>query len=73
MSSAGSVSIRTEPLAAIESEARAIVSTSGASTTFTKSNSPSVAHWWSTLQPSSSTSWFTARRRSGFDFSVWTP
>src|SRR4051812_1786427 len=46
---------------------------SGASTMFTKSNSPSVAHWWSTLQPSSSTSALTCRRRSGFDLMVWTP
>ena len=59
MSSAGSVSILTDPLAAIESDARAIVSMSGASTTFTKSNSPSVAHWWSTLTPSSSMSRLT--------------
>jgi hypothetical protein len=41
--------------------------------TFTKSNGPSVAHWWSTRAPSSSTSRFTSRSRSGFDFSVWTP
>ena len=48
-SSAGSVSMRTEPRAASDSDALAIVSTSGASTTFTKSNSPSVAHWWQHL------------------------
>ena len=51
----------------------ATVAMSGASTTLMKSNSPSVAHWWSTVQPSSSTSWFTCRRRSGFDLSVCTP
>jgi len=54
-------------------ETRAIVAASGASTTFTKSNGPSVAHWWSTFAPSSSTSRFTSRSRAGFDFSVWTP
>src|SRR5262249_48550418 len=46
---------------------------SGASTMFTKSKAPSVAHWWRTFAPSSSTSWFTWRSRSGFDLSVWTP
>src|SRR6266508_2684872 len=59
-----------EPRAPSETDTRAIVASSGASTTLMKSSSPSVAHWCSTLQPSSSTSWFTARRRSGFDFSV---
>jgi len=54
-------------------ETRAIVAVSGASTTLTKSKSPSVAHWWSTFAPSSSMSWFTSRSRSGFDFSVATP
>jgi len=73
MSSAGSVSILTEPRAAIEIDALAIVSTSGASTTLTKSNSPSVAHWWSTRTPSSSMSLLTWRRRSGVAFRVWTP
>src|SRR5437868_8562102 len=53
---------------------RAIVSASGASTTFTKSNGPPrVAHWCSTLAPSSSTSWLTSRSLAGFAFSVWTP
>src|SRR4051812_42178959 len=54
-------------------ETRAIVSASGASTTFTKSNGPSVAHWWTTFAPSSSTSRFTSRSRSGFAFKVCTP
>src|SRR3954453_19441143 len=50
-----------------------MVAASGASTTFTKSNGPSVAHWWRTLAPSSSTSRFTSRSRSGLAFSVCTP
>ena len=61
------------PRALSATETRAIVCASGASTTFTKSNGPRVAHWWSTFAPSSSTSRFTSRRRSGFDLSVWTP
>src|SRR5690349_2363445 len=39
----------------------------------TKSNCPSEIHWWSTLAPSSSTSRFTSRRRSGCDWSVRRP
>ena len=59
ISSAGSVSIFVEPRAPSATETLATVAMSGASTTLTKSNSPSVAHWCSTLQPSSSTSLFT--------------
>src|SRR5437016_4638619 len=65
--------MRVDPRAPRATEILAIVAVSGASTTLTKSNAPSVAHWWSTLAPSSSTSWFTCRRRSGFDLSVCTP
>ena len=43
----------------------AIVRSSGASTTLTKSYSPSDAHWCRTRAPSSSTSWFTSRSRRG--------
>src|SRR6478752_8567572 len=73
MSRAGSVSIFVEPRALSAIETFATVAMSGASTMFTQSNSPNVAHWWSTLQPNSSTSAFTCRRRSGFDLMVWTP
>src|SRR5205823_5155724 len=61
------------PRAPSATETRAMVSASGASTTFTKSNGPSVAHWCITLAPSSSTSLLTSRSRSGFALSVWTP
>src|SRR5439155_11219092 len=50
----------------------AIVAASGASTTLTKSNGPSVAHWCTTRAPSSSTSLLASRSRAGFDLSVWT-
>src|SRR5581483_3631645 len=73
ISSAGRVSMRVEPRAPSATDTRATAAMSGASTTFTKSNSPSVAHWCRTRQPSSSTSWFTCRSRSGFDLRVWTP
>src|SRR5438067_5335625 len=65
--------MRVDPRAASATDTRAIVAVSGASTTLTKSKSPSVDHWCSTLAPSSSTSRFTSRRRSGFDRSVCTP
>src|SRR6516165_367529 len=65
--------MRVDPRAPSETDTFATVAMSGASTTFTKSNSPSVAHWCSTLHPSSSMSWFTWRRRSGFDLRVRTP
>ncbi len=61
------------PRAPSASDTLATVAASAASTMLTKSYSPSVAHWWSTLAPSSSTSAFTSRRRLGFAFSVWTP
>ena len=61
------------PRAPSASETFATVAASGASTMFTKSYSPSVAHWCSTCAPSSSTSRFTSRNRLGFAFSVWTP
>ena len=73
ISSAGNVSIRVEPRDPSATETLAMVATSGASTMLTKSNSPSVAHWWSTRAPSSSMSLLTCSRRSGFDLSVWTP
>jgi len=73
MGSAGSVWSFALPRAPSATETFATVSVSGASITLTKSNSPSVAHWCRTRAPSSSTSWLTARRRSGFDLSVWTP
>src|SRR6476619_1768883 len=73
ISSAGSVSIFVEPRAPRATEILATVAMSGASTTFTKSNSPRVAHWCSTRQPSSSTSLLPSRSRSGFDLSVVTP
>src|SRR5689334_12227013 len=71
--SAVSVRIFVLPRAPRATDTRAIVAESGASTTLTKSYSPSVAHWWTTFAPSSSTSLFTSRRRSGFAFSVCTP
>src|SRR4051794_20909973 len=73
MVSAVSVRIFVLPRAPSATETRAMVAESGASTTFTKSYSPRVAHWCTTLAPSSSTSLFTSRRRSGFAFSVCTP
>ena len=42
------------------------VAASGASTMFRKSYGPTIAHWWSTFAPSSSTSRLTSRMRSGF-------
>src|SRR5439155_18028062 len=50
-----------------------MVAVSGASTTFTKSNGPTEAHWWRTFAPSSSASRLTSRSRSGFDCSVCRP
>src|SRR2546425_4340025 len=64
---------RSLPRAASETDTRAIVAESGASTTLMKSYSPSVAHWCTTCAPSSWMSLFTSRSRSGFDFSVCTP
>jgi len=61
------------PRAPSATDTRAIVSASGASTMFTKSYGPSVAHWCTTFAPSSSTSRLTSRSRSGFAFRVCTP
>ena len=61
------------PRAPSATETLAIVAASGASTTFTKSKGPSVAHWCRTRAPSSSTSLLTSRSRAGFDLSVCTP
>jgi hypothetical protein len=47
-----------------------MVFSSGASTTFTKSNRPSTAHWAFTVAPSCSISLFTSRIRWGLFFSV---
>ena len=55
------------------SETRAIVFSSGASTTLTKSNWPSVAHWALTVAPSCSTSRLTSRMRDGLFLIVCTP
>src|SRR4051794_20086183 len=51
----------------------AIVRSSGASTTLTKSYSPSVAHWFRTFTPSCSTSRFTSGTRPGLSLMVLTP
>ena len=71
--SAETVWIFALPRAPSATETRAMAASSAASTTFTKSKGPRVAHWCSTFAPSSSTSRFTSRRRSGLDFSVCTP
>src|SRR3954447_6567801 len=55
------------------SDTRAIVCSSGASTMFTKSKWPSVAHWALTVAPSCSTSLLTSRMRAGLFLIVWTP
>src|SRR5512132_363505 len=73
MVSAVSVCSFARPRAPSATETLAIVAASGASTTLTKSNGPSVAHWCRTRAPSSSTSLLTSRSRAGFDLSVWTP
>lgn len=61
------------PRAPSATETFAMVTSSGASTTFTKSYSPSEAHWWSTFAPISSTSRLTSRSRAGLACSVWIP
>ena len=58
------------PRAPSASETFAIVRSSGASTMFTKSYSPSAAHWWRTFAPISSTSRFTSASLAGFAWSV---
>src|SRR3954447_4302473 len=67
------VSYRDVPREPSSSETRAIVLSSGASTTLMKSNWPSVAHWAFTLAPSCSTSLLTSRMRCGLFLTVWTP
>src|SRR3954447_17382885 len=73
MGIATSVSYRDVPREPSSSETRAIVLSSGASTTLMKSNWPSVAHWAFTLAPSCSTSLLTSRMRCGLFLTVWTP
>src|SRR3954447_8265301 len=55
------------------SDTLAMVCSSGASTMFTKSKRPRVAHCALTVAPSCSTSLFTSRMRVGLFFTVWTP
>src|SRR3954453_12612845 len=50
-----------------------MVVSSGASTMFTKSKRPSVAHCALTVAPSCSISLFTSRIRDGLFLIVWTP
>src|SRR5439155_20844918 len=67
------VSLVVVPREPSSTETLAMVFSSGASTTLTKSYSPSVAHWLSTLTPSCSTSLLTSWTRPGLSFSVFTP
>src|SRR5881227_2523276 len=55
------------------SETRAMVFSSGASTTLTKSKCPSVAHCALTVAPSCSISRLTSLMREGLFLMVWTP
>src|SRR5919107_4916734 len=73
MGMATSVSYRDVPRDPSSSETRAIVLSSGASTTLKKSNWPSVAHCALTVAPSCSTSLLTSRMRAGLFLMVWTP
>src|SRR3954467_11700901 len=73
MGIATSVSYLDVPREPSSSETRAIVLSSGASTTLMKSNWPSVAHCALTLAPSCSTSLLTSRMRCGLFLTVWTP
>src|SRR5947209_8430889 len=68
-----SVSYLAVPREPSSSETRAIVFSSGASTTFTKSKRPSAAHCAVTFAPSDSTSRLTSRIRAGLFFTVCTP
>ena len=68
-----SVSYCTVPREPSSSDTRAIVFSSGASTTFTKSKRPSTAHCAFTVAPSCSISLFTSRMRCGFVLIVWVP
>ena len=52
---------------------RAMVFSSGASTMFTKSKEPSVAHCALTSAPSCSTSRLTSLMRCGLFLTVWMP
>src|SRR4051812_20361112 len=70
---ADSVSYLAVPREPSSSDTRAIVASSGASTMFTKSKWPSVAHWALTLAPSCSISLLTSRMRAGLFLTVWTP
>ena len=63
----------TVPREPSSSETRDIVCSSGASTMFTKSYWPSVAHWALTSAPSCSTSRLTSLIRCGLFLTVWTP
>ena len=63
----------TVPREPISIESLAIVISSGASTTLTKSYSPRVAHWLTTLTPSCSTSLLTSWTRDGLSLIVFTP
>src|SRR4051794_34790756 len=73
MGIATSVSYLDVPREPSSSETRAIVLSSGASTTLMKSKWPSVAHCALTLAPSCSTSLLTSRMRAGLFLTVWTP
>ena len=70
---ADSVSYCAVPRDPSSSDTRAIVDSSGASTTFTKSKRPSVAHCALTLAPSCSSSRLTSRMRCGLFLIVATP
>jgi hypothetical protein len=61
------------PRAPSATDTFAIVTSSGASTMFTKSYEPSAAHWCRTFAPISSTSRLTSRSRAGLAWSVWIP
>ena len=77
MNSSASIAVRvsfiTVPRDPISIESFAITVSSGASTTLTKSYSPSVAHWLRTLTPSCSTSLLTSWTRDGLSLIVLTP
>ena len=70
---ATSVSYLAVPREPSSSDTRDIVFSSGASTTFTKSNWPSVAHCALTVAPSCSTSRLTSLIRDGLFLIVCTP
>ena len=70
---AASVSYFAVPRDPSSSETRAIVASSGASTTFTKSKRPSVDHCAFTEAPSCSSSLLTSLMRCGLFLTVCTP